>query len=257
MDVALSFQEEAGCNDIWDKIQAAPTDDTGAPEAPHDDSPPISPSDSPGAYARSSPSSGMPTTPVCIKLPAPEVDNLGDVAKALVDVPPAQRERVALYIHQQGSYLPRLLSIFRECEGPGPEAKDPDGLCQLYTIMKSLIMMTDMTLVVDMMSDVNFWDVLGCLEYDPELAPKKAEHRHFMRVRLSVASNYGHAVAGCSTCQRHSRSRHHTPRSHLAPHAAPAPLWTCVASPSSASMNAGLRCRTWPSSRKSSRSRTR
>jgi protein phosphatase 4 regulatory subunit 3 len=185
-DVALSFQEEAGCDDIWEKIQTAPNDPRRPGDADRDDSPPLSPSDSPRPYGRASPSGGIPNASLCIKLPSPEVHTLGEVAKALIDVPMSQRERVALYIHQEGTYLPRLLTIFRECEGQasdGGKPQDMDGLWQLFTIIKCLIMMNDMTLVVEMMSDKHFWDVLGCLEYDPELAPKKANHRHFMHVR--------------------------------------------------------------------------
>ena len=102
----------------------------------------------------------------------------------------AQRERVALYIHQDGAYLPRLLQIFHDLEkqrDEGSLTRDAADtpLSHLFAIMKHLIMMNDMTLVVDMMSDAHFWGVLGCLEYDPELE-QNARHRHFMQARNFV-----------------------------------------------------------------------
>lgn len=124
--------------------------------------------------------SGLPqrTGSVCIKLPWPEVRTLRDIEKALADVPVPQRERVAANIYQEGHYLPRLLEVFRECE----DREDREALSNLYGIIKCLIMMNDMQLVDLMVTDGCFNDVVGCLEYDPDLAPSKAEHRKFLKV---------------------------------------------------------------------------
>jgi hypothetical protein len=115
---------------------------------------------------------------VCIKLPWPEVRTLPDINKALNDIPLAQRERVAMNIHNEGHYLPRLLEVFSQCE----DIDDREALSHLYSIIKCLIMMNDMQLVEQMVSDQFFWGVVGALEYDPDLAPKKAEHRSFLKV---------------------------------------------------------------------------
>lgn len=77
-------------------------------------------------------------------------------------------------------YLPQLLSLFRQCE----DVEDRESLSHLYSIMKSIIMMNDMQLIDDLMQENAFWDVVGCLEYDPELGSKKANHRHFLKVIL-------------------------------------------------------------------------
>lgn len=105
---------------------------------------------------------------------------LRDIEKALADVPVPQRERVAANIYQEGHYLPRLLEVFRECE----DREDREALSNLYGIIKCLIMMNDMQLVELMVTDGCFNDVVGCLEYDPDLAPSKAEHRKFLKVCL-------------------------------------------------------------------------
>ena len=187
-DVALSFQEEGGCHAIWDQLQASsvpgattpPPDGAAADDSGHEDSPPLSPGDSPSASGERSPLGAARGAQMSVKLPAPELSALADISKALADVPMSQRERVAMYIHHEGTYLPRLLDCFRQCEAAG----DAAGLAHLFTIVKSLIMMNDMTLVDEMMREENFWAVLGCLEYDPEVAGK-APHRDFMRVRPS------------------------------------------------------------------------
>jgi protein phosphatase-4 regulatory subunit 3 len=49
-------------------------------------------------------------------------------------------------------------------------------------IIKAIIMMNDMQLIEDLMQEDTFWDVVGCLEYDPELGANKANHRHFLKV---------------------------------------------------------------------------
>jgi Component of IIS longevity pathway SMK-1 len=115
---------------------------------------------------------------VCIKLPWPEVRTLPDINKALNEIPLAQRERVAMNIHNEGHYLPRLLEVFSQCE----DIDDREALSHLYSIIKCLIMMNDMQLVEQMVGDQFFWGVVGALEYDPDLAPKKAEHRSFLKV---------------------------------------------------------------------------
>eukprot|EP00892_Ulva_mutabilis_P008525 jgi/Ulvmu1/6044/UM027_0021.1 len=126
---------------------------------------------------------GLPqrTGSVCIKLPWPEVRTLRDIEKALAEVPLQQRERVAANIYQEGHYLPRLLEVFRECE----DREDREALSHLYGIIKCLIMMNDMQLVELMVTDTCFNDVVGCLEYDPDLAPGKAEHRKFLKTTVS------------------------------------------------------------------------
>ena len=82
-------------------------------------------------------------------------------------------------IHNEGHYLPRLLEVFSQCE----DIDDREALSHLYSIIKFLIMMNDMQLVEQMVSDQFFWGVVGALEYDPDLTPKKAEHRSFLKVR--------------------------------------------------------------------------
>jgi hypothetical protein len=37
-------------------------------------------------------------------------------------------------------------------------------------------------LFMSLMQEDTFWDVVGCLEYDPELGANKANHRHFLKV---------------------------------------------------------------------------
>jgi protein phosphatase 4 regulatory subunit 3 len=194
-DVALSFQEESGCHAVWEQIQSssvpagrtsplpAGTNGGNAEDNGQEDSPPLSPGDSPSASGEPSPMTSARAGQMCVKLPSPELSTLVEIGKALSEVPLGQREWVATYIQQEGTYLSRLLALFRECEGEGEHPKDREAVTHLFLIMKSLIMMNDMTLIDDMMREEHFWDVLGCLEYDPDLTPGKANHRDFMRVR--------------------------------------------------------------------------
>jgi flagellar motor protein MotB len=135
---------------------------------------------------------------VCIKLPWPEVRTLPDINKALNDIPLAQRERVAMNIHNEGHYLPRLLEVFDQCE----DIDDRDALSHLYSIIKCLIMMNDMQLVEQMVNDTYFWGVVGALEYDPDLAPKKAEHRSFLKVRRCGSCATVPCVPLCAAARR-------------------------------------------------------
>jgi protein phosphatase-4 regulatory subunit 3 len=197
-DVALSFEEEVGCHAVWEQIQnssapsgrASPlpagTNGTTADDNGQEDSPPLSPGDSPSASGDPSPMAAARAAQMSVKLPSPELSTLSEISKALSEVPMGQREWVAMYIQQEGTYLSRLLALFRDCEGQGDGLRDREALTQLFLIVKSLIMMNDMGLIDEMMREEHFWGVLGCLEYDPDLAPGKASHRDFMRVRCNL-----------------------------------------------------------------------
>ena len=97
-------------------------------------------------------------------------------------------------IHNEGHYLPKLLEVFAQCE----DIDDRDALSHLYSIIKCLIMMNDMQLVEQMVSDQFFWGVVGALEYDPDLTPKKAEHRSFLKVRCPSSLSLCIAIPHCA-----------------------------------------------------------
>ncbi|EFJ49195.1 hypothetical protein VOLCADRAFT_104409 [Volvox carteri f. nagariensis] len=101
-----------------------------------------------------------------LELPAPERRNLEDVAK---------RDRVAAQLMKQ-NYLPALLDQFKQCE----DLEDSEGLSHMYTIVRSAIMLNDSSVLEEMLREEHVMDVLGALEYDPDVKqPQK--HRDFLQ----------------------------------------------------------------------------
>ncbi|GIL44732.1 hypothetical protein Vafri_2247 [Volvox africanus] len=166
-DVAISFQEQVGCDHIWQQIKQVQQEE----HRRHQD------------HERGRKSTvdeyDQPTTRDFLDneldLPAPDRRHLEDIAKALSHVPPFQRDRIAAQLMKQ-NYLPALLDQFKQCE----DLEDNEGLTHMYTIVRSAIMLNDSSVLEEMLREEHVMDVLGALEYDPDVKqPQK--HRDFLQ----------------------------------------------------------------------------
>ncbi|PNH02464.1 Serine/threonine-protein phosphatase 4 regulatory subunit 3, partial [Tetrabaena socialis] len=173
-DVAISFQEQGGCDHIWQQIKQVQREEL----LRHQD------------HERGRKATGdeydQPTASGALvgngelfdpemELPAPERRCLEDIAKALAHVPPFQRDRIAAQLMKQ-QYLPALLDLFKQCE----DLEDSEGLAHVYSIVRSAIMLNDSSVLEEMLREEHVMDVLGALEYDPDVKqPQK--HREFLQ----------------------------------------------------------------------------
>uniref|UniRef100_A0A8B9T563 Serine/threonine-protein phosphatase 4 regulatory subunit 3B n=1 Tax=Anas platyrhynchos TaxID=8839 RepID=A0A8B9T563_ANAPL len=153
-DLALSFQEKAGCDEIWEKICQVQGKDPSVEEHIEE----------------------MPETSPLIDLPSCELNKLEEIADLVTSVlsSPIRREKLALALENEG-YIKKLLQLFQVCEN----LENTEGLHHLYEIIRGILFLNKATLFEVMFSDECIMDVVGCLEYDPSLAQPK-RHREFL-----------------------------------------------------------------------------
>ncbi|XP_061560785.1 serine/threonine-protein phosphatase 4 regulatory subunit 3 isoform X1 [Phycodurus eques] len=162
-DLALSFQEKAGCDEIWEKICQVQGKDPSVDitqdvvdeleEERFDDM------SSPG-----------------LELPPCELNRLEDLAELVASSLPSplRREKLALAVENEG-YIRKLLELFRVCE----DLENQEGLHHLYEIIKGIFLLNRTALFEVMFSDECIMDVIGCLEFDPALQQPR-RHREFL-----------------------------------------------------------------------------
>ncbi|CAI5514261.1 unnamed protein product [Closterium sp. Naga37s-1] len=169
-DLALSFQESMGCSYIWEQIcnvqrqVHVPAGTEGGGAGARDEI----------AIHEASPENAFEAATDMSELPAVELRNLPVIAKMLTDVPLFHKDRIASLVLRE-SYVPKLLDLFRQCE----ELENLDGLHQLYRIAKGLVLLNDTNLFDLLFADNAILDLVGALEYDPDL-PSRQQHRKFL-----------------------------------------------------------------------------
>ncbi|RXN03505.1 serine threonine- phosphatase 4 regulatory subunit 3B isoform X1 [Labeo rohita] len=164
-DLALSFQEKAGCDEIWEKICQVQGKD-----------PSVEITQDPIDESEEERFEEMPETGHLVELPPCEPGRLEEIAELVTSVlsSPIRREKLAIALVST-SYIKKLLQLFRTCE----EADDREGLHHLYEIVRGVLFLNKATLFEVMFADDCIMDVVGCLEYDPALLQPK-RHREFL-----------------------------------------------------------------------------
>ncbi|KAB0365309.1 hypothetical protein FD754_009465 [Muntiacus muntjak] len=163
-DLALSFQEKAGCDEIRGKNCQVQGKDPSVEVTQHliDES--------------EERFEEMPETSHLIDLPTCELNKLEEIADLVTSVlsSPIRREKLALVLENEG-YIKKLLQLFQACEN----LENTEGLHHLYEIIRGILFLNKATLFEVMFSDECVMDAVGCLEYDPALAQPK-RHREFL-----------------------------------------------------------------------------
>jgi len=166
IDLALSFQEKAGCDEIWEKICAVQGKDPSVDftqdlvEESEDDTrfDDISDSQPP------------------IELPAGELGRLEEISELVQSClsSPLRREKLAVAIENE-NYIKKLLKIFHMCE----DLENLEGLHHLYEIFRNIFHLNKNALFEMMFAEDTIFDVVGCLEFEPGAQhPKK--HREYL-----------------------------------------------------------------------------
>ncbi|XP_034383032.1 serine/threonine-protein phosphatase 4 regulatory subunit 3 isoform X2 [Cyclopterus lumpus] len=162
-DLALSFQEKAGCDEIWEKICQVqgkdPSVDITQDVVDESEEERFDDMSSPG-----------------LELPPCELNRLEDLAEMVASSLPSplRREKLALAVENEG-YIRKLLELFRVCE----DLENREGLHHLYEIIKGIFLLNRTALFEVMFSEECIMDVIGCLEFDPALAQPR-RHREFL-----------------------------------------------------------------------------
>ncbi|KAK9724199.1 hypothetical protein RND81_05G055100 [Saponaria officinalis] len=152
-ELALSFQESAGCCYIWDHI-------CNAQRNLHF-----------GTLNHDTFHSG--NSELC-ELPAVELSSLPSILKIVVESGITDQMRlIELVLHDQ-DFLRKLMQLFRICE----DLKTIDNLHMIYKIVKGIVMLNSPQILEKILGDEFIMDVVGCLEYDPEVP--HIRHRDFL-----------------------------------------------------------------------------
>ncbi|CAM9426576.1 unnamed protein product [Pylaiella littoralis] len=152
VDLALSFQENMGCLEIWDQISEAQGRFGNE-------------------YGRTR-GGGEVTVP----LPEPKMDTLGTILELLKGAGPQAKETYAGSLSEKnGEYVSKLLKVFNDCE----DLEDEESLRVLCHIFKAIVGLNDGTLLEVLLADNMFVDMAGVFEYDLELK-EKGDHRKFL-----------------------------------------------------------------------------
>ncbi|XP_077586543.1 serine/threonine-protein phosphatase 4 regulatory subunit 3B isoform X2 [Stigmatopora nigra] len=164
-DLALSFQEKAGCDEIWEKICQVQGKD-----------PALDVTQDTIDESEEERFEEIPETTLLVELPPCELSHLEEIADLVTSVlsSPFRREKLALALMSE-AYLKKLLGLFRVCE----DLDNREGLHHLYEIVRGVLFLNKAALFDVMFSDDCIMDVVGCLEYDPALVQPK-RHREFL-----------------------------------------------------------------------------
>ncbi|KFM68154.1 hypothetical protein X975_26338, partial [Stegodyphus mimosarum] len=173
-DLALSFQEKAGCDEIWEKICQVSSRSILNVQGkdPSVDITQDLVEESEDERFEDVSDSAPP-----IELPPCELSRLEEVNEAISSClpSPARREKLAMILESE-NYIKKLLKIFHMCE----DLENLEGLHQLFEIFRNIFMLNKNALFEVMFAEDTIFDVVGVLEYDPS-SPVPKRHRDFLR----------------------------------------------------------------------------
>lgn len=165
-DLALSFQEKAGCDEIWEKICQVQGKDPSV-----DTTQDIVEESEDERYE------DMPDSAPPIELPNCEISRLEEISELISQCLNTQmrKEKLSIALEQE-NYIKKLLNLFHICE----DLENQEGLHYLFEIFKNIFLLNRTQLFEIMFADDTIFDVVGCLEYDPSGGPPK-RHRNYLR----------------------------------------------------------------------------
>jgi len=166
-DLALSFQEKAGCDEIWEKICSVQGKD------PSVDFTQDLVEDSEDDRGFDEISESAPP----IELPAAELARLEEISELVSSclTSPLRREKLATAI-ENDNYIKKLLNIFTVCE----DLENMEGLHHLYEIFRNIFLLNKNALFEIMFSEETIFAVVGCLEFEPGCQTPK-RHREYLK----------------------------------------------------------------------------
>ncbi|XP_019180538.1 PREDICTED: serine/threonine-protein phosphatase 4 regulatory subunit 3 isoform X2 [Ipomoea nil] len=109
------------------------------------------------------------------ELPPVEISTLPLILKAVVESGIADQLRlIELMLHDEDIFR-KLMSLFRICE----DLEDMDSLHIFFKIVKGIIFLNSSQIFEKIFGDELIMDIIGCLEYDPDVP--HVHHRNFLK----------------------------------------------------------------------------
>ncbi|KAJ1694936.1 hypothetical protein LUZ63_011634 [Rhynchospora breviuscula] len=110
------------------------------------------------------------------ELPPVDLASLPLILKTTLECNFSAQMHIADLITQNNEFFPELLGLFRICE----DSKNIGGLRMIYGLVRSIILLSNLSVFDRMFSDRFLMDVIGALEYDPE-EPEAQNHRTLLK----------------------------------------------------------------------------
>ncbi|CAF3552890.1 unnamed protein product [Adineta steineri] len=174
-DLALSFQEKAGCDDIWENICDVQGKDSSYLTTTNNLTNDSAIYESDDECVESNENYLSST----INLPSVDLSHLRDICDLFSPdkVRDASRRDFLARAIESENYIRKLIDLYHICE----DLENIDSLHQLYEIIRSIFYLNKSTLFEILFSDEFIMDIIGCLEYEPQLNFKtKRNHREFL-----------------------------------------------------------------------------
>ncbi|XP_041468131.1 serine/threonine-protein phosphatase 4 regulatory subunit 3A-like isoform X1 [Lytechinus variegatus] len=170
-DLALSFQERAGCDDIWEIICQVQGKD-----------PSVDITQDVVDESEEDRFEELPEAATPIELPPCEISKLEEITELFSSAlqSPIKREKLAIAIEKE-NYIRKLIELFCICEDLD---NNTECLHYLYEIMKNTILLNKTSLLEILFSDELIYDVVGCLEHDPN-ATDCRRHREYLNSKAN------------------------------------------------------------------------
>ncbi|KAL6608252.1 hypothetical protein ACP70R_041315 [Stipagrostis hirtigluma subsp. patula] len=179
LELALSFQEAAGCSFIWESmyniqqnLQFNVLRSQIGPDAAYE-----SLQASRGSISHGRKDESLVSFNAELKdLPPLELSSLPSILKTVSECRMTDQMRVAELISQDRDFFPKLVNLFRMCEG----LRNIDALHMIFRLAKEIILLNNSAIFDMIFSDEFILDIIGLLEYDPEI-PNVQSHRAFVK----------------------------------------------------------------------------
>uniref|UniRef100_A0A0A9DCG4 Uncharacterized protein n=1 Tax=Arundo donax TaxID=35708 RepID=A0A0A9DCG4_ARUDO len=181
LDLALSFQEAEGCSYIWQSmhtIQQNLQSKILGSQCPFPAFESLEASRGSLLHGRTD-ESLVSVNDELKDLPPLELSTLPSVLKNVLECGMKDQTRVAELISQDHEFFPKLVNLFRMCEG----LRNMDGLHMIFRLVKGIILLNNSAIFHKIFSDDFILDIVGALEYDPDV-PNVQSHRAFLQKQV-------------------------------------------------------------------------
>ncbi|KAI3932194.1 hypothetical protein MKW92_034476 [Papaver armeniacum] len=172
-ELALSFQEIAGCSFVWEHIRNAGKNlhfsSNSDQESPQSVTEPLETS---GMSQANEEAFNCLSTELR-ELPAVELSTLPAIIKIVAESGITDQMRVAELIIPR--FFPKLLDLFRMCE----DLEDMDALRTIFRLVKGIILLNSPQIFDKIFSDKFIMDIIGTLEYAQVIS--RVHHRAFLK----------------------------------------------------------------------------
>ncbi|KAL0916306.1 hypothetical protein M5K25_013806 [Dendrobium thyrsiflorum] len=154
-ELALSFQEAAGCSYIWDNICSVQRN----------------------LHFNSLSSETFHTVSNDLKdFPSLQMSTLPLILKAVVECGITDQLRVTELISQDQSFFSKLMDLFTMNE----DLENIETLHIIFKLVKGIILLNSQQIFEKIFADDLILDIIGCLEYDPDVSQVQ-RHRAFLK----------------------------------------------------------------------------